>query len=189
MSQCFGLVLMALLISCAVSPQTITLKPFLDVPTHPIGRTRGLALEVVDLRPSNHFGSRGGIYDTALIYPRTDAAQALYSVLAEHLKADGFTVVPPGNVEKIAMRVEILRIEYAAVNSGVTYEIRTKAAIRVMTRNGERILTSQYQANRTRQMFTLPGEEENEAIINQVVAETLERLFKDKAVIDLLSQN
>jgi uncharacterized lipoprotein YajG len=192
MKKCLviGILLAAELIGCALSPQTVAIKPLLNAQSYSIGRGRSLALEVLDQRPTVHFGSRGGVYRTALITPRTDVAQAIRQALAERLSANGFKVVlpPPTSVTPLSMRVDIQRIEYIARGDPIVNEVHIKAAIRASTRNGDKILTSQYQANKVRRVLTPPDEVENEIMINEIVAEALQHLLQDKAVLDLLSQ-
>jgi uncharacterized lipoprotein YajG len=185
-----GILLAAELISCALSPQTVAIKPLLNAQSYPIGRGKSLALEVLDQRSKVHFGSRGGVYHTALITPRTDVAQAIRQALAERLSANGFKVVLPSStsVTPLSMRVDIQRIEYIARGDPVVNEVHIKAAIRAFTRNGDKTLTSQYQANKVQRVLIPPDEVENEIMINEIVAEALQHLLQDKAVLDLLSQ-
>jgi uncharacterized lipoprotein YajG len=183
------LLLLAVLInSCALSPQSVALRPLLDVPGYPIGRGRTLSLEVLDQRPVTYFGTRGGTYDTALITPRTDVAQTVRQALAERLTADGFRVISPQPGAPIGMKVDIQRIQYVAKSDSIVNEVHTSAAIGVLVHNGERSMTSQYQASRIHQVLTPPDEADNEDYINEVVAETLQRLLQDKAVLDVLRQ-
>lgn len=175
--------------ACALSPQTITLKPAIDVRSHPIGRGRELALEVVDLRPSRHFGSRGGVYgETALLNPRTEVAETVRRALAERLTASQFRVTPPNPGAPLALRVEIQRIDYIASGEPIVSEVRAVAVIRAIVRNSGRTLTSQYQANTARRVVGPPGEAANEVILNEVVGKVLQRLLQDGAVLELLSQ-
>jgi len=183
-----GIVLAATLGGCALSPQTVAIKPLIDARSYPIGRGRSLALEVVDQRPVAHFGTRGGLYDTAFISPRTEVAPVIRQALAERLGADGFKVTLDQASAPLAIRVEIQRIDYIASGDPMKKEVRVEAAIRAVTRNGGRTLTSQYRASKTHQVLTPPDEVENEAIINEVVAEALRRLLQDGALLDLLGQ-
>lgn len=175
--------------ACALSPQTITLKPAIDARSHPIGRSRELALEVVDLRPTQHFGSRGGVYgETALLNPQTDVVTTVRRALAERLTASQFAVTPPNANAPLALRVEIQRIDYIARGEPIVNEVRAVALIRAIVRNGGRTLTSQYQANTARRVVGPPGEAANEAILNEVMGKVLQRLLQDGAVLDLLNQ-
>jgi uncharacterized lipoprotein len=188
--SCLGtlILLVPMLNSCALSPQTIALNPVIDARSYPIGRGRELALEVVDKRPIQHFGKRGGVYDTALIIPRTDVAQAVRRALAERLRASEFVITPPSSAAPLAMRVEIQRIDYMPGSDPIVNEVHTRAAIQVITRNEERIITSQYQASGVRQGVTRPSESENERILNKVVAQTLQLLLEDRAIWSLLAE-
>jgi uncharacterized lipoprotein YajG len=140
----------------------------------------------VDQRPARHFGDRGGVYGTAVISPHADVAQTIRQAIAERLRASQFVVTPPSDAP-LGMRVEIQRIDYVATGEPVITEVRARAAIRVTIRNRERVLTSQYQANSARRVWGPPGESENEAIINEVIGQVLQRMLQDGAVLDLLA--
>lgn len=186
-----SLVTMFLLVStlggCTLSPQTVTITPRIDVQSHPIGRGRTLALEVVDQRPTRHFGYRGGVYETAVISPQTDVAQTIRQAIAERLRASQFVVTTLQSDAPLSMRVGIQRIDYVATGEPMITEVRVRAAIRLTIRNQERVLTSQYQANSARRVLGPPSESANEAFINEVIAQALQRMFQDGAVIDLLA--
>ena len=173
---------------CALSPQTVALTPFINVASHPVGRDRKLALEVVDMRPSPAFGTRGGVYDTAEITPRANVAQVVRQALAERLTASQFVVTAPNPGAPISMRVEILGIFYTASGKPMITEVRAGATVRAITRNGKRTLTSQYEAKSVRQTVGAPSEAENETILNEVLAQALQRMMQDNSIWELLAQ-
>jgi uncharacterized lipoprotein len=72
--------------ACALSPQTVTIYPILKLPSRDIGRGRTIALEVIDARPSQSFGVRGGIYrETSLINPSGEIKIPVRNALATTL--------------------------------------------------------------------------------------------------------
>ncbi|MFO1351606.1 MAG: YajG family lipoprotein [Gammaproteobacteria bacterium] len=180
-----------LLGACALSPQEVTVKPLVDVQSQPIGRDRLLSLEVIDRRPRQTFGARGGIYDTAVIAPRGDVAQTVWQALAERLRADQFKVIGAGEAP-LAMRVELLRIEYLvnsapAVGGPLVNEIRVNCAIQASIRNAARAVSGQYQANSARRQLGFPNAADNEAMLNEAIHHTLRQLLQDPAVLKLLA--
>lgn len=182
------LVLTALTAGCALSPQTVALLPRIDVQAHPIGLGRELALEVIDRRPDSAIGARGGIYDTALITPRSPADRVLWEALAERLTASGFRVVAARPDVSLGLRVELLQLTYRASGQPVVNRVEVQAAIAALVRNGPRSLTGQYQANTSQVVFTAPSEAENERLINQVLGQALVRLLQDGEVLGLLAE-
>ncbi len=185
---CLSVLPALVLAACAVSPQTVALTPRLDVASPAIGRGRALVLEVVDVRPHVHFGSRGGVYDTALIAPRTDVAAAVRDALAERLVASQFQIVEAGADGAPALRVEIQRIDYRLDQRTVPAQVSTAARVRAVARNGATTLAGQYESSRSLQVLTLPDEARNEALLEAAVARALERILQDPAILDLLSR-
>lgn len=194
MNRCFALCLALIFLAggCALNPQTVAIAPLVDARSQAIGNNRTLALQVQDRRPRQPFGARGGVYDTALINPRTEVAQAVYQALEERLVASGFRVSKAVGSEPLALSVEILRIDYlsepgTALGSPLVNQIRLHAAIAATARNGARILNSQYQASSTKRQIGYPSAAENERLINAVLAETLRQLLHDPDVLQVLT--
>lgn len=186
-------IMLLILAGCALSPQTVAIKPFVDARSQPIGRDRALALDVVDRRPQQAFGNRGGVYATALISPRTDVAQSVRQALAERLQASGFRIAPAGSEAPLALRVDIEKIDYIAhpdqlVGGGLVNEVRIQAAISALARNGGQTLSGQYQANSARRQLGHPKEVDNELFINEVVGETLRQLLHDPKIMGFLQR-
>ncbi len=182
------LALALLLSGCALSPQTVALVPRINVQAHPIGLGRELVLEVIDRRPDPAIGARGGIYDTAMITPRSPVDQILWEALAERLTASGFRVVATRPEAPVGLRVELLQLAYRASGQPVVSQVEVQAAISALVRNGPRSLTGQYQANASQVVLTAPAEAENERLINQVLGQVLARLLQDGEVLGLLAE-
>lgn len=173
---------------CALSPQTLNVRPALDAAAPPIGRGRPLALEVVDARPQpTVFGTRGGIYQTATVGPRNDVAVAVRQALAERLGASGF-VLAPAQPGARTLRVELLRIDYRAGGEPVVGEVRASCEVRATVDNAGYGYSGNYRANSARQVVGPPGIEDNEAIVNEIIAQTLQRLLADRGLLDALAR-
>lgn len=173
---------------CALSPQSVQVQPVLDVAVPALGRNRPLALEVVDQRPTPQFGARGGVYTTALISPAGDVAAAVRRALAERLGAAQFQVLPTPAEAPLGLRVEILRVDYRASGEPVVTEVRASAEVRALARNGTRSFTGQYRANSARQVVGPPGDADNQAIINEIITQALQRMLADQGLLDALSR-
>ncbi|MDX1657160.1 MAG: YajG family lipoprotein [Candidatus Competibacteraceae bacterium] len=178
---------LGLLTGCALSPQTVALTPRVDAPAPVIGGGRSLALEVVDARSSPVFGSRGGVYKTALITSRTPVDQVVREALAERLTASGFRVVDPDQPSPLGLSVTIERVDYRASGQPLVNQVRLEAEIRARARSGGRELTGHYRSSLTRQVLKAPDEAANERLIDQLLGEVLARLLRDAALQELLA--
>lgn len=180
--------LMIVFAGCAVSPQTVKFKPLIDAPSYPIGRGRDLVIQVVDKRPVQQFGYRGGIYDTAQISPSNDVANMVRRALAERLSASDFVVKPPQAQAPLSMRVEIQAIEYTSSGSPLIDKVHVRCALRAITRNGANTLTTHYQIENLHRVLGFPSAAQNEAFLNEAMAQILRQLLQDKAVLNLLKR-
>ena len=175
---------------CALSPQSITLNPVLNVTVPPQAQTQTIVLKVLDLRPNKAFGTRGGVYDTALITPRTDVAQTLYRVLAERLQNGNFQLGASDNATLPMLEVRIERIDYgltSVIAGGLFNEIKVNALIQATAHNAGRALSGQYQAASTRRVSAYPSAQQNEALLNEVVGRALQSLLADQELLAVLS--
>ena len=188
-----GLIIATLGQGCALSPQSVVLRPVLNVTIPPLSQPRTIALTVLDMRSSKAFGVRGGIYDTALITPRTDVAQTLRRILAERLQSGNFRVIDRIEADDAAaalsLEVRIERINYGVtplVTGGLLNEVRVEALFQAIARNGERTLSGQYQAVGTRQINGYLNAEQNEALLNEVVGKALQNILADHELMTVL---
>ena len=185
----YPIVLSFLLLGCALSPQSITLSPVLNVAVTAQSQPQTIALNVLDLRPNRAFGTRGGVYDTALITPRTDVAQTLYRVLAERLRNGNFQLSDSIAAALPLLEVRIERIDYGAIPviaGGILNEIKVNALISATVRNRGHVLSAQYQAASSRQINAYPSAEQNETLLNEVVGKALQSLLADQELLNLL---
>ena len=143
------------LVGCALSPQTVAILPAIDVRAEPIGRGRNILLEVLDQRPQQAIGARGGVYDTATITPRTDVVQGVEQALAERLEASGFNVGKDDTEvvlgSELGLRVAVLSIDYQAqtgaqLGTPLLNEIKLNAEIEATVTNNNNRRSGQYQA-------------------------------------------
>ncbi|MFO1359675.1 YajG family lipoprotein [Plasticicumulans sp.] len=173
---------------CALSPQTLNIHPSLDVAAPPLGRGRPLVLEVIDTRTEPAvFGIRGGIYQTATVGPRNDVAAAVRQALAERLGAAGFVLSTPQPGSR-TLRVELLRIDYLASGEPAVGEIRSSCEVRASVANAGSSYSGNYRANSVRQVVGSPGIEENEKIVNEIIAQALQRMLADRGLLDTLAR-
>jgi uncharacterized lipoprotein YajG len=152
-----------------------------------------LALAVADQRPQKAFGTRGGVYNTALITPRTDVAQAIQRVLAERLGASGFQVVPWQQGLEPSLRVMVSSVDYvvnqaSTIGGPLINEVRVHAVIEAIAINTGMSRSGHYQANSARRQVGFLSAPDNEFIINEVIAQALKQLLQDQNILNLLAQ-
>ena len=112
-SRLLALIIGLIITACALSPQTVTIYPILQLPSRDIGRGRTIALEVIDARSSQSFGVRGGIYqETSVINPSGEIKVPVRNALATALHNYRFAVALPGVSAPLAMTVTIEDIRY-----------------------------------------------------------------------------
>ena len=176
--------------ACALSPQSITLNPVLNVAVPTQAQTRTITLQVLDLRSNKAFGTRGGVYDTALITPRLEVAQALYRALAERLQSANFQISDTDSTTLPRLEIRIERIDYGltpVIAGGLLNEIKVNALIRATVLNDNRVLSGQYQATSARRLNAYPSAQKNETLLNEVIGKALQSLLADQELIALLS--
>ncbi len=184
-------VLCLALAGCALSPQTVSLLPIVDVAMPDIGRDRPLALIVSDRRASPVLGSRGGLYgDTALITPRNPVDQTVRRALAERLTAAGFRVQPAGATAPLTLDVQIQQLGYRLDSQpgGLLNDARAEALLTATLSTGGQVRRSaQYRANSVRRVAGYPSEADNEALLNEVLGQSLRQLLQDPQLLSLLA--
>lgn len=183
---------------CALSPQTLMLRPFIDAPATPIGRDRALLLGVDDRRPEAALGRRGGVYDTALISPANSASDAVFAALAERLRAGGFQVVTEpqdgaGGGVAAALQVTLLRLDYVVrpdplVLGPLFNEIRASAVLSATLTAAATRRSGVYQASSVQRQLGYPTAADNEETVNGVLSDALKQLLLDPELRTLLAR-
>lgn len=189
-----SLLLLVGLGGCALSPQTVTLSPLIDVGVPQIGHGRVLALTVTDQRPRQSFGSRGGIYGaTATIRPGGNVAQTLRRALAERLRAAGFRVVAGAASNGLQLAVQIHQIHYQikqaqGLGGTLVNNVQVTVQINATVHSGSQSSSGQYQASSVRQVLGYPSAADNATMINVAVDRALRQLLQDPQLLSLLRQ-
>jgi uncharacterized lipoprotein len=182
------LVLFALLAACALSPQTVNIRPDLDMSqANAIGQGTRITLQVIDNRSSLVIGSRGGVYaDTSTISTRSDISTPIRGELVPGLRALGYEVVDAGQAAKADLRVLVDAIEYKAVGGRVLTDIETAATVRAVAKVGNREFTGRYRGTQTKEVLRKPTPEDNDELINAAVSRVLERMLTDRELLEFM---
>lgn len=174
------LVFLSVLHGCALSPQVVRIRPVLDLSQlAPRPQAASLALTVSDARQSALVGYRGGVYATAAITTDADLMSAVHAELARAFSQRGFRVAGGGDAAEITLAVEIAELGYAVSEDRVTRTIETVATVRARSTTAEKTRTGEYQDRRTREVVKAPSAQDNEELINAVLAAALQRLVSD----------
>lgn len=183
----FLIVLVALsLVACvAKSPQQVTLTPEPVTPNLMSGEGMALQLEVMDKRPSEIVGSRGGVYeDTSLITLEGNVEEILQQILTEKLQQAGFSIESNSDVR---WSVELTNLTYELVDiTSAREEIRVNCVMNLTIYKGASRFRNEYRAFRTEEVLTIPSDEKNATLINQVVTDTIASLLQDSKITEFL---
>lgn len=175
-------------VSCARSPQVVTLSPQLTAPPGRVDGQRTVELRVRDVRSSRVIGSRGGLYaETSNITTEDDITPGLTSLIGAQLEKQGYVVVPPGSGGETKLVVEIQEITYSTGGSVLT-EIKLSSSVGVSCTKGGETLTSRYTTKHKEEFATAPDADENSELVNMVVGKSLDAMLKDEELRSFMSK-
>ena len=183
-----ALALLMVMAACALSPQTVAIRPTITTAPADIGHDRSVALTVVDQRGSKVFGSLGGIYsDTATIGPSGDITEPVRKAVTEALSTQGFKVVAAGSPADLDMQIRIEDISYQASGDPMVRKIAIGARVGVDAKRGSQTYSASSQVKESREVLKAPNPAENEAYLNATVSHALEKLLADSDLIKFIS--
>lgn len=172
---------------CALSPQYVDLKPTIDVKEQEL-TPNIVQLSIVDKRPETKLGTRGGVYkDTSYIYlskpieeTLTPAAQAALQKLG--LQTQGLSPLP------YQMTIQLDKLTYKMNDEKLPKKVSIDTSISVFLSKGDKSHQGEFSSAKEFSYMKSPNEEENQKIINEILSDTLTRLFNDNKVVSFLSQ-
>lgn len=176
-----------LLSACALSPQTVTLAPTISVAAENIGQGRTVKVLATDTRSNDLVGTRGGIYEkTSVIRTGNDVADAIRIQALKGLQSQGF--VDGGNEAATIVRIKLTEIAYSVPAGAVATSADMAVAVEITAeRNGSK-QTGTYRSEMNRRFPVTPTEAQNQAWLNELLAETLQRFFIDPKMRTFLTQ-
>lgn len=182
------LVLSVLLTACALSPQTVNIRPDIDLSqANAIGQDTKVALQVIDNRSSRVIGSRGGVYaDTANISTASDITTPIRGELVAALRKLGYEVVSADQAHKADLRVLVDAIEYRTTGGRVLTDIETAATVRAVARVGNREFTGRYRGTQTKEVLRTPSQQDNDELVNAAISRVLERMLTDRELLEFM---
>lgn len=173
---------------CALSPQVIVINPDLYVEKSSVATKPTIVrLDVVDGRSSEFIGKRGGIYkETSDISTDPNMKASLERNLASALNSQGYMVARKNETSDAALTVRINKIEYTINKAKVLYTAETKVEIQAVCRKGSREFTGGYSAIRKKDFVKVPSMGQNETIVNEAMAATLQAMLNDKDLFSFI---
>lgn len=171
---------------CAQSPQRIHVQPALSISGDAHGGGKPVIVSATDQRPSKVLGSLGGVYgSTSTITIANSIEEALTRAANGLLASQGYVVNSPDS-SAAQLNIVIEAITYEPIEQPVGRAIKLTAVLRAeATKQGE-TFTGRYQSESERRSVTRPDPEENEQYVNELLSDTLTRMFNDNRLRDFL---
>lgn len=182
-----SLLFCAVISACAYSPQQLNIAPKVLMNDEAYGQGRVLTVIVEDARDNKVLGSRGGAYpDTSVITIANDVEEAIAGTTRSILRQQGF--VSDENMASVAnVKIVLEQLGYVNEKAKLTTEIRLTAVIRLEINAADQVYSGRYRSVNNQQFALTPNAEANEEFVNKILAELLERAFKDPKVKVFLS--
>jgi uncharacterized lipoprotein len=177
------------LVGCAHSPQSLSPQPKLNAQLAAVGRGQPVIVRVVDGRPSQTLGTRGGLYpETSSI---TVSGQQLLPQLQAQAEAAvrllGFTPTTGGSGPQLTVTLADLKYQSPKQGMYVT-EASISSTFRADVQNNGRSYSGRYAASLDQRFGMAPNEETNTKLVSDVLSDALTRLFQDQTIGKVLGQ-
>lgn len=186
-----ALALICFLGACSpVPPQSVTLLPEVKVPTGNVGKSKALAMKVVDDRADKVIGYRNA--DGARSAPITvegDLTKSVGEAASRTLSELGFKPVPYKEGAPLSLVITIRELGYSAQGMTVTRKISAKCVLSARVVNGLGTWEGTYPVGQEKEVVTTPDENANARFINGVLSESLGMLLSDPEMIQYLGKD
>ncbi len=187
MKKLLLLALSMLLWSCASTTQKLDLNPVLVVSGSEAGERLVVQLRVTDTRPSGSFAQRGS---RAVVNNAVTTHQAVADVVrdrvSEGLGRKGFQAVGENQAAARIMTISVERFDFQRPEAGMGSIVRIQAAfdVRVDARAGW--FEKCFQARREEKTVLLADARDNEAVVNEVLSDLINRVLDDERLLAAL---
>ena len=180
------LVAVTLLAACAQSPQRINVAPTLTLAGDMTGNGRAIIVSASDQRPSKVLGSLGGVYgSTATLTIANNLEQALTQTANGLLAAQGYVVNSPDpSARQLIIVVE--NITYEMLDQSVGSAVKLTATLRADVTKGGETFSGRYSTEGEHRGAMSPNREDNEKYVNELLSDTLKRMFSDNRLREFL---
>lgn len=182
----FLLVSALLMAACAQSPQRLIVQPTLSISGDAIGNGRPIIVSASDQRPSKVLGSLGGVYgNTATITIGNDVEQALTRAANGLLASQGYVVNSP-DPNALQLNIVLESLVYQPIPQSVGNAVKLTAVLRADVAKHGDTFSGRYQSDSERRSVGRPDQEDNEQYVNELLSDTLVRMFSDNRLRDFL---
>jgi uncharacterized lipoprotein len=176
-----------LIVSCALSPQQVTIKPDITVGAAGYGKGRAISVQAEDLRENPVIGTRGGVYgNTSTIEIGNDVKSEIAFAVAKGLGNWGFKPQVNGSDQTMTMVVALSSLTYTLDSNPAIGKAHVTATITVDVTQGNRSYHGSYGANNEVGYIAPPPEERNNTQINEAISIALQKVFEDEGLINFL---
>jgi len=177
-----------LLTGCALSPQTVSFSPVIQVASASNQQlARSVSVTVNDNRNNPIIGTRGGIYrDTSVITPAANMVQSLQNSITNSLRILGYSVVNTNS--DASLEVNISELKYTAFGERNITAIETIAAVRVICRIRDFVMNNEYRITDKQDVLKAPSASRNQQIINDTLSSALQGMFNDEKLLECINR-
>lgn len=165
----------------ARSPQQIQLTSWETQPVAVVSQSETFALRVIDQRPSEALGSRGGVYeDTAQVTLASDMLAQWQASLSQGFEQNGWRAAQPADLD---VNVRLLQLSFSS-EAGESYkrvltntEWTALVEVEYIAANGSMI--REYRATRSFTDFPRPSVEDNQARAEEIFKSITSNILKN----------
>lgn len=167
--------------ACALSPQTVIVKPDLKVPSMPIGHNRAVSVDTRDLRRETTIGTLGGVYNSAYISTDANLERSVSQAAVTVLQSWDFAAVPStlGNSDMTTFTLEIIDIDYQRPKTNVGGNVVVKCRIGVKISKDGATYSGEYLSQRSEQVAVIGTANGNKRMVNDTINQALNQVFLD----------
>lgn len=182
------IVVAVLLAACAQSPQRIVVAPTLTLSGDMTGNGRAILVSASDQRPSKDLGSLGGIYgNTATLTIANNLEQALTQAANGLLAAQGYVVNSP-DPSALQLNIVVEKISYEPLEQAVGSTVKLIATLRADVTKGGETFSGRYTSESEHRTVTRPEVDDNEKYVNDLLSDTLKRMFSDNRLREFIQK-
>lgn len=182
------LLAIALLTACALSPQRIYVAPTLVMTGEITGNGRPIIVSSSDQRPSKVLGTLGGPYgDSATLTIGNNLEQALTQAANAMLAAQGYVVNSP-DPSALQLNIVVEKLSYDKLDAPIGNAAKLTATLRAEVTKGGETFTGRYTTENERRSASRPDAKANEKYVNELLSETLKRMFSDNRLREFVTK-
>jgi uncharacterized lipoprotein len=182
----FPAIAFSLLAACAYSPQQITINPIIDIAGEDYGNGRAVTIAVEDGREVKVLGSRGGVYkDTSTITVANSLTGAIARAAEAKLAVQGFNT--NDDTASTQLKIIVEELIYDVPEQSVGKKVSLTAVLKVIASSGNETYSGRYKSNSEQQTVVTPSMNRNQEMVNDLLSDTLTRLFSDPKLKAFLS--